>query len=230
MKVLRNLSLLVLLAVNIAVDARGTEELVYGNSTSDRPDGGNGASANFTNQSIQALNFYTGLTSFVALNQGWVLLRNDAGGTVDFTVGIYANGANVPTGTALGITTMAVSNNGEDSWRNFVFSSPVVLSLNTTYWVVISAETTVDVNWLLPSPPSSTTYTAFNDSGWSPPSPLLRANSPNGGSSWNTGQPAEMGMQLSASTVPEPGAVGLLVIGLALGGWCLRGRLQFFRA
>jgi hypothetical protein len=201
-----------MLVVACCVSAARADE-VYGNSTLARPNGGFGASANFSNQRIQALNFNTGSSSLLGIDQGWVLLRNDTGGSVNLSVDIFANGTSTPTGLSLGSTTLTVTDDGADSWRHFTFSQPVALSGNTDYWIVLSSPDTVDVNWLKPGSTTST-YGEFNSSGYVVPSGLLRANS-NNGSTWATGGPAEMGGQLSAVViVPEPSTHALLAAGL----------------
>lgn len=203
-----------MLAISAMTSARAAE--VYGNSTLARPNGGSGASANFSVNRFQAINFNTGTSSLLGIDEGWVLLRNSTGGSVNLTVDIYADGSSIPTGLSLGSTTLTVANDGLDSWRQFSFAQDVELAAATDYWLVISSPTTVSVNWLKPSSTTSI-YAEFNDSNYAVPSGLLRANSANG-SSWNTGGPAEMGFQLGAVAVPEPSTWALTILGVGILG------------
>ena len=196
---------------------------VYGNSTLARPNGGSGASANFSNQRYQAINFNTGSSTLLGVDEGWVLLRNSVGGETNLSVDIYANGSSIPTGLSLGTTTLTVSNDGLDSWRHFSFSQSVGLSAGTDYWLVIGGPSTVDVNWLRPGS-STSAYGEFNSSGYTVPAGLLRANSANG-TSWGTAFPAEMGFQLGAvAAVPEPGTGVLVALGMGAVGMAVRRR------
>lgn len=219
--VVKHLSILALALLAITCASQAGE--VYGNSTLGRPNGGSGASANFINQRFQAINFNTGTSSLLGIDEGWVLLRNSTGGSVNLTVDILANGSSIPTGLSLGSTTLTVANDGSDSWRHFSFSQDVELAAATDYWLVISGPSTVAVNWLKPNSTTST-YDAFNASGYESPVGLLRANSANG-SSWNTGGPAEMGFQLGAvAVVPEPSTWALALTGTGLLGFATRRR------
>ncbi len=195
---------------------------VYGNSTLGRPNGGSGASANFSNERFQAINFNTGTSSLLGIDEGWVLLRNSTGGSGNFTVDILANGSSIPTGLSLGSTTLTVADDGSASWRHFSFSQDVELAAATDYWLVISGPSTVAVNWLKPNS-IPTTYDAFNASGYQSPGNLLQASSANG-SSWSTSFPAEMGFQLGAVAVPEPSTWALALIGTGLLGFATRRR------
>ena len=213
--------ILALLTTACAISAQAGE--VYGNSTLARPNGGFGASANYSNQRYQAINFNTGSSTLLGVDEGWVLLRNDTGGDANLSVDIYANGSSIPTGLSLGTTTLTISNDGLDSWRHFSFSQSVGLSAGTDYWLVIGGPSTLDVNWLKPGSTTST-YAAFNASGYESPAGLLRANSANG-TSWNTGGPAEMGFQLGAvAAVPEPATGVLVALGMGAVGMVVRRR------
>lgn len=216
----RSIGILSVLTIGLLPSAEAGE--VYGNSTLARPNGGSGASANFAVNRFQAINFNTGTSSLLGIDEGWVLLRNSTGGSVNLTVDIYADGSSIPSGLSLGSTTLTVSNDGLDSWRRFSFAQGVELAAATDYWLVFSSPTTVSVNWLKPSS-TTAVFAEFNGSGFQSPAGLLRANSANG-SSWNTGGPAEMGFQLGAVAVPEPSTWALAFVGTGLLGFAARRR------
>jgi hypothetical protein len=190
------------LAAVFASTASGAE--VYGNSTTARPNGGVGASANFANARFQTINFNTGSSSLLGIDEGWLLLRNSTGGSVDLTVGIYGDSSSAPSTTLFGSTTLTVTSDGLDSWRHFTFSSPLTgLTTNTDYWLVLSSPATLSVNWLKPGS-TDATFGAISSSGYEVAATLQRGNSSDG-TTWAFGAPAEMGFQLGAvSVVPEP--------------------------
>ena len=196
--------------VGFALSRSASAAEVYGNGDASRSSGGSGAAANLNNQNFQAINFNTGSSSLLGLNEGWLLLRNSTGGTVNLTVEIYSDGSSGPSTTLLGTTSLTVLNDGADSWRHFTFSAPLTgLAAGTDYWLVLSSPSTVAVNWLKPTTGASS-FDAISGSGYAAPSSLYRANSTTG-TTWSLGSPAEMGMQLGAvSAIPEPSTYALL--------------------
>jgi hypothetical protein len=172
------------------------------------------------NDSWLAAAFFTGNSIGGYLFNSIQLGIADASGSPSgFTVMVYSEigGAGVNPGSSLG-TLSGPANPGNSGAYTYTSSSDISLSPSTAYFIVVTAGTTVangayEWNFL-----NASTYQPVDS--WTGSVTLSSAN----GSSWTRlgSNPNYDFSQfaLSATPVPEPGAIGLLAMGGLLAGFC----------
>lgn len=88
-----------------------------------------------------------------------VVFKMDRIGTPgDITVGIYATSGGTPTGSALATKTFTVSSTGSTTEQTITFDTPVALSSNTLYAIVITPGTITTANYYRFDVNSSSVY------------------------------------------------------------------------
>jgi hypothetical protein len=169
------------------------------------------------NDSWFAANFITGTNAAGYLLNSVQLQMADASGTPNgFSVTIYSSvgGAGIFPGSGLGGLAGAADPTTAGVYT-YTPGSSLTLSANTVYFVVVTAGSTVGdgaYEWSVTGSPT----TGYNSYHWG--GELFFAQSVNG-SSWSYTSSTYGLYSLDATPAPEPGAVGLMVVGGLVVGW-----------
>ena len=130
-----------------------------------------------------------------------------------FEVSIYSNNGGQPGSS---VQTLVGSSNPGSGITLYTSASSLTLSPSTTYWIVTSADTSVASDnyykWQYTNDSAIASTNGFSvnlaSGTW--------ALSDNSGSSWEIGSGAPQMFSVSATVVPEPGSLCLLMAGLLL--------------
>ena len=165
-------------------------------------DGGQGIVSSGTQR---AVSFTTSGTSF-AVTSVTMRLVNYISSTDTALLTFRLDDNDAPSTSIFGSLTAPVSESNADG--NFVFTptSGITLAGNTTYWLVIAAASNAETfSWVRSDP--SETPTGLATFG-------IQAISENSGSTWSEGSNGPHSFEIQGNTVPEPGTILLVGLGL----------------
>ncbi len=154
---------------------------------------------------LRAVSFTTSGTAFTVSSVTMQLI-NYISSTDTPVLTFRLNNGSAPSASIFGSLTAPESES--NALANFVFTptSGITLTANTTYWLVIAATSDIDTfSWERSEEPITPTGIATFG---------VQAISENGGSSWSNGNSGPHTFAIYGTTVPEPGAVFLVGLGL----------------
>jgi hypothetical protein len=166
-------------------------------------DGGQGIVSSGTQR---AVSFTTSGTAF-SVTSVTMRLTNYISSTDTALLTFRLNNGGSPSATVFASLNAPVSESNADG--NFVFTptSGITLTANTTYWLVIAAASNAETfSWLRSDP--SETPTGLATFG-------IQAISENSGGTWSAGSNGPHSFAINGNTVPEPGTILLVGLGLA---------------
>jgi hypothetical protein len=142
-----------------------------------------------------------------------------ASGTFTPSAELVQDNSGVPGSTALTtftIPTISTSTTKPYPVETLTPTSSVVLSADTTYWLILSATGTGDFKW---GYTYSTTFTGPGSLG-------DYATSQNGGSTWKTYPFSEGPELIQVNSVPEPSSLALMALGVGVAAMAGRFRMK----
>lgn len=154
-----------------------------------------------------AQSFTTGNTAIAFELESIVLSMYSLGQAEEggFNLSIYDNNVAAP-GSALGA--LAGSASPVLTQEYTYTASGITLSASTTYWIVVSNNSmTTPYGWKLANEAATVT------SGWATPLSFSSRQGANAWAEYPVAVPESLRYSLNASPVPEPGSVGLLMMG-----------------
>lgn len=166
-------------------------------------DGGQGIVSSGTQR---AVSFTTSGTAF-SVTSVTMRLTNYISSTDTALLTFRLNDGDSPSATVFASLNAPASASNADG--NFVFTptSGITLTANTTYWLVIAAASNTETfSWLRSDP--SETPTGLATFG-------IQAISENSGGTWSEGSNGPHSFAINGNTVPEPGTILLVGLGLA---------------